>query len=506
MCKVRAALCWFFLIEALLLFSALFESSSVSRVTGQRLPQFSSDPFYYGFAFCLILLLVAAWLTVWMGKKGAKWWAVAASVLNLLTALVGIECSIAMSIVLCVAGVAGLIVFIATPKEGTRPVGFVRPERLPGDGTSPVGDVIVPIVELSLASASVMLWNRWATAKAIDFMLKNPLAIIPMFFLALNLGFAVRECGKALTVRLLGMKLRSLWFCPFFWVWENDRWKFTFHPLRVLGLGGATSFFPTEPKFSRSKWLMFSVAGLVANLVLGLAAMLIADYAHHDSPVQFGGLLFGFGCCSVLLGLIALLPYQRHEGYTPCAMVYQLLGDGPCAQFWNSFHQVLATVVTGFRPRDYDVAPIESAAQAITSGARAAYLRVWIYSHYLDQGEMAEASAALRSALALRRGASAGFSAGFDSLLVFGAAWLMRDASAARECWEAIEKNLGGEIDDVLRAKCALDWIEGNQKAANDRWGRWNAWLNKKPQFGQYQYDRHLNALMREAIDASAAG
>jgi hypothetical protein len=506
---VRVCLSWVFFFEATAVLAVIFvfPSQYVSVGTfGGPAPD-GVVVIYYGLVAGSAVVLGGAWWAVWTGRHSAKWWALAASALDLVLGVTGYQCGIFVSAVLVSTGVIGIPIFLLTsgtvPARVTRP----RPTRNPGDGTSEMTDTLVPIAETILTVAAVLTWTKWTAAKGISLGIKDPPAMLGMILVALNLAFAVRECAKAQAVLGLGMKLFVLRFGPFHWERRDGKWRFEFNPLRIFGLGGTTHFAPTDPKYSRDRAICFAISGVAANLIAGAIAITVASVAPGNSAVQAGGFLFIFGCSSVLIGLIAFLPYQRWEGYTAVAMVYQLVSGGPCALMDRASYGTALTLATPLRPRDYDIDLLMRAAERIEQGFWGVYLRLWAAYCYLDNGRPSESGEAFRTAEAIYESVAKSSSADFDSNFVFGSAYLLRDGAGARKWWLVLEARKPTNLNvDYWRARSAANWMEGNFADAKEALTKSDAEAEKLPKAGAYEFDRHLNGLLHEAIEGAAAG
>jgi hypothetical protein len=90
---------------------------------------------------------------------------------------------------------------------------------------------------------------------------------------------------------------------------------------------------------------------------------------------------------------------------------------------------------------------------------------------------------------------------------VFGSAYLLRDGAGARKWWLVLEARKPTNLNvDYWRARSAASWMEGNLAEAKEALAKSDAEAEKLPKAGAYEFDRHLNGLLHEAIEGAAAG
>jgi hypothetical protein len=306
----------------------------------------------------------------------------------------------------------------------------------------------------------------------------------------------VHELGHAATGLALGMRLRAFIAGPFQWRIREGRWDFQFKPTGILLPEGAAGVVPTTADFSRAHSLIVSAAGVFANLATGLIALWAA------SAARAWGFLALFGAWSVTQGAMNLLPLRVAGSYSDGAMMYQLLSGGP----WGDFHRSLAVVgsslVTPMRPRDFDIATLQRAAKGIAQGPQGLLLRLCAYTCFFDQDRIPEAGEMLREAALVYPQCAAEIPAELHTDLVFGSAYVLCDAKAAREWWTRMEaKNPTRFNADYWRAASALHWIEGDLKAADEAWEKSNAEAQQLPKAGAYEFERYCCNKLRVALD-----
>ena len=204
----------------------------------------------------------------------------------------------------------------------------------------------------------------------------------------------------------------------------------------------------------------------------------------------------------MILGLFNLLPLRTPDNYSDGAKISQFLSNGP----WGDFHRVIAVIgsslVTPVRPRNYDIDAIERAARGIAQGRDGLLLRLYAYSYFLDQDKLSEAGEMLREAESIYHQCAWDIPAELCMEFIFGSAYVLRDAGAAREWWTRMETKKAIRFNwDYWRADSALHWIEGDLKEANEAWEKSNALAEQLPKAGAYEFDRYCCGKLRQALD-----
>jgi hypothetical protein len=335
---------------------------------------------------------------------------------------------------------------------------------------------IAAFVNAALGLAAFFWWIRWVSAKDVSTSHGDLYFFILIAASALALT-VLHELAHTVTGLALGMKLR--------------KWEFHFKPEAVLAVAGATGVVPASSDFARWRELSMVAAGPVVNLLSGMLALWIAFAEKANSPLQAGGLVALFGAWSLAIGVGNLLPMRVGENYSDGAHIYQLLSDGP----WADYHQVIGAVtsslVTPLRPRDFDIDAIRRTAHSFTQGKQGLLLRLFAYTYFFDSGKLREAEEALREAESIYHQSASDIPAELLTVFVFGDAYLRRDAVAAREWWTRMDAKKPTRFNsDYWRAYSALQWAEGNLKEANDAWEKSNALAQQLPQAGEYEFDR----------------
>lgn len=156
------------------------------------------------------------------------------------------------------------------------------------------------------------------------------------------------------------------------------------------------------------------------------------------------------------------------------------------------------------RPKDFNIERITRAATTIKSGNPGFILRLIAYSHFLDRGMNTEAANALMEAESVCQTSALNLPAPLHTDLIFGNAYLCRNAASARGWWDRMQASNGIlQNVDYWRAKSALHWVEGDLQDAEESWAKANALAQKLPNAGVYEFDRYCCDLLHAALDAA---
>ena len=303
------------------------------------------------------------------------------------------------------------------------------------------------------------------------------------------------------------MRLRAFIVGPFQWRVRDGRWTFRFHAAELLATGGATAVVPTHPEQPRSYEIWMIAGGPIASLLTGAAALWAFLVAPHHAWRNEWQLLALFAIQSLIVAAINLLPAQTKKGYySDGAQIYQLLSGGPWGDYHHAMQIVGASTVTALRPRDYDIAAMERAAEVITQGHRALHLRLLISSYYRDCGQMVEAGQALNAAEDVYLESASDIPVELYTPFVFGKAFIQRDAEGTREWWRRLEakkpKNLNA---DYWLARAAWLWMEDLEEEARRAWVKGNTLAQRLPRVGAYEADRDKFARLGRELKTQTA-
>lgn len=456
-----------------------------------------------------------AWWTVWREKPSARRWGITASLMNILLSLFPLMLAIFFSLsfrgylaemvttfgIIFVIGVVGLVAFCVRYEQPNPTLTAQENVGIAGDGTSSLLNQTAEFLVFAAGLGAYYWWLGWLRAKAIPtnhgYWQGTILAVLVVLIIV-----TLHEFGHTATGLALGMKLRAFVAGPFQWHIHDGKWEFQFKPAAILSLEGATGLVPASADFPRRSYLYMIAAGPFANLLTGLFALWMAFAAEGNSRGQAGGLLALFGAWSSVAGAVNLLPVRTKRNYSDGATIYQLLAGGP----WADSHQVAAVIgsslVTPLRPRNYNIELIRRVAHSFTQGKQALFLRLYAYTYFLDHGKILEAGEALREAESIYEQSASDITPELHTVFVFGSAYVLRDAAAARLWWTRMESKKPTRFNvDYWTAASALHWIEGNVEEANAAWEKAHALAQRLPKAGAYEFDGYCCCLLRKALD-----
>jgi hypothetical protein len=166
----------------------------------------------FGFVFAM------AWWTVFKLKPSARWWGIAASLINVQVSLFPLAVpphSIDTGFLLILGlGLGGLVVFwrrVETPYAVFRP-----PLTLPGDGTIEILNKTAQALSFAAGLFAYHLWLGWVRDRDIPVAENGWYQTFVCLFIGLLIA-GLHELGHAIAGLSLGMKLRAFVIGPFQW-------------------------------------------------------------------------------------------------------------------------------------------------------------------------------------------------------------------------------------------------------------------------------------------------
>jgi hypothetical protein len=460
----------------------------------------------------LALLNGMAWWTLRTGKKSGRVWAIAASLSLILSStmlwltdmylnsrfptghppffdwIIGVPTLI---------GIAGIIAFAPSNSSLVN----AQPARIAGDGTHKFVDVIALALQIGGTLWLMNFYTRWGRDRDLPF--THGLESWIQWFIVIVAVTLIHESAHAVVGVALGMKLRAFVVGPFqFRVFEG-RWKFAFRPTQILAFSGAAGLTPVNPDQSRWDEVAMIAAGPFSNLLTGAVAAAMAYSAENYAWWRYWEYFALFATVSFVTWIVNLIPFRPDSLYSDGACILQLFRHGPAADFQRALKTVQSTLVSQRRPRDYDIAAIGRAAGYFTTGHQGLLLRLWAAEYMLDQGNLAEASAALAEAECIYRESASEIAVSLHTSFLIKGVILDRSRSYLRDWWHLMEarkrKNLN---QDYWLAKSVFHWAEGDISAAHKAWNTGQAYLAKLPDQGTYNYDRDCYTRIKAIIDS----
>lgn len=447
-------------------------------------------------------------------EPSARRWSIVASVLMVLCSLFAItyihpEHFITPLWAAAAVGYAGLAIFTRREKKPLvlKPLSHAH---LPGDGTSAIASKLAALIAAGGALAGTAHWSSWAARH--DLPLSSSPILVVQYLIAVLLVLFLHEGGHAFAGVALRMKIVTFVVGPFRWWQEDSRWHFEFRALDIVSFLGAAAVVPIELENFRRRKLVQVAAGPIASLITGvLAAEAVFHAPGHAWAAEWRVLAY-FATISLVVAFLNFIPFKLGSAYSDGAKLYQLSREGLWADYHRLVAAIHATKVTDLRPRDYDIATVERAAGTIARGADELNMHLCAYAHYLDNGQLASARAALLRAEALCNNSSLEPADHWYSELVFAHAFLRRDPHTARRWWDRMQtreslKKKQPRTQNRLASQAALLLSEGRIAEAAEACSKAEAWARNLPKAGASDAQRHrihlLGSALRERLSSA---
>jgi hypothetical protein len=434
-------------------------------------------------------LSATAWWTLRKARPSAQFWAIIASLISL--PLLGVGTAF---------GIAGLVVF--SRKNMVAAVALrAEPPRLPGDGTSRAGDVVLLVAAGVVLLLSQIWWSRWSEGEGLP-RIGGGLNGWLQFLLALHASVVFHELGHVLAGWASRMKLRGLVLGPFHWAFRSGKWEFRFKAAGLLGAGQA-ALVPMDLKDLAGRNVFTTLGGPVASLLSGCIGVLGA-FAAKGSFWESWWYCFAMLATFGFLGFVANLMPGRPDGlYSDGARIYQFLSRGGWADVHMAFAMVTSSLVTPLRYRDMDATLIRRAARFLQHGREAFLLRLYLCLYHLDCGRVPEALEAFADAEALYPELAATFNSELCPECAFICALYRHDLPGAQLWWQRFEAGKSKRQGvDYWKGRTAILWLEGNVAEARQAWEKGNVIADNMPAAGAYDIDRWCFVQLREAMNA----
>jgi Zn-dependent protease len=449
------------------------------------------------FAFVLVaglalsLVTGIAWLSLRKGWSSARAWCIAASLINLLLFPIG-----------TIVTVAGLMAFwrrsdvasIASSSEK-------RHTPIPGDGTNKFSGPVLAVVQVGLLIVGMSWWSHWGEKQGLAS--KTFSIWLLEFEAAVFVNILCHELGHVFAGWASDMKLRTFCAGPLRFSLRSGKWGCEFNPAGLLG-DGAAGLVPTHLRDIRSRQIFMTAAGPVASLITAILATAAALAAPGNAWAPAWEFFSALATLAWVSAVANCIPVRPQDQYSDGAQIYQLLSNGPWADFHLAFAMVGSSLVTPLRPRDFDVAILNRAAAFMVTGLRGMLLNLYLYMHHCDCGRTAEGLRYFEIAESMypQLDLPADLHLGF----VYGNAFFKQDLAAAELWWQRMEaKEAKGKCRhkvDYWKARASLLWIEGNTGEAREAWQKADSCARQLPAAGAYEIDRDDIARLGAALDA----
>ncbi|HEY2071182.1 MAG TPA: site-2 protease family protein [Rhizomicrobium sp.] len=323
---------------------------------------------------------------------------------------------------------------------------------MPAKPSSVARLVLAAFAILAVAAAlSFAMWNADHYPKPIA----KGLAVVFFLFSAPFLVL-IHELGH------LSMALAFGWRVP---ILTLGGLSLRFSPLRFSAgapafprASGAVLAVPPEKGGERFAWIAVSFGGPGANFLLAALAAWAGFAAAKDSTAY--GMFLGVAGVSLVAGLFNLVPQGGSDGM-------HILADLFARDFAarGRLLRLLAQMVDGKRPRDWDTALVRSVeADSIWRGD--AHGPLYVYAWHLDRGEIPQARAVLR-----RIADHADEPVHIEQAFLF--AWLDNQPAAARRFLSQATSWQSRRLPAYWRALTAVTLAEGDGAAAREALRKW---------------------------------
>jgi hypothetical protein len=402
------------------------------------------------------------------------------------------------TLVLAAINLAGIIIF--SIRTAPSPVKAIAKPSIAGDRTSRYANKIVTLVAVAATVAGMRLWEHWSLTQDLPW---SPGLLQPLIWIVLAtiVSTLLHECGHAVVGWIFDMKLVSFNAGPFQWHFHQSRWKFKFNPAGILNLGGAVNVVPVRQNPPRWHEIAMIAAGPFTNIATGLLALWAALNASGHFYEPAWNFLALYSNISIVVALVNLLPFRTGNHYSDGARILQLLTNSPLLDVFHAMNQVLSTLVSPARPRDFDVDRLRRASLIVPGGLQGVLLHLWAMDYFVDRGQLAEAHETLCAAMTVCVSSSVDLPVGVNAVLVGYIALLDRNASVARAWWDRVEKKKPKLDFNYWFGLAGVLWLEGRLDEANEAWRKAEAEVHDRPRFGVNEYDRSLCTLLRHELD-----
>jgi hypothetical protein len=467
------------------------------------------------FPLLMAITYGSAWWTLKHGRRSARSWSIAASMLMILSTAALLAARLTLwpagrhhfrgsyllfQFFFFAAGILGLVVFSRSSSDSIQ---SLQRRRHQGDGTSAFLDLFVSGFALTGVWGGIILYTRWGHAQNLPF-IRGAVAW-PVILLVIFITISLHEAAHACVGLALGMKLRAFVVGPFQWRIRDSRWTYRFVPAGFLSFGGSTGIVSANPNQSRGVEIAMISAGPLINFVAGLLAAFLTISAKGQQWERYWEPLAFFALVNIVTFAINLVPFRPETLYSDGARIFQLLSGGPWAELHRVSSIALSSTVTPLRPRNYDIQAINSAAAYFTHGREALMLRLLATSYFLDHNQIAEARAHFAQAASIAQDSTFNISSDLLPAFVFNAVYLEHDASAARRYWDLFESKTPTCFGvDYWLSRSALHFIEDHPLEARDAWNVGAALARELPTAGAYEFDRDRYRLMRDLLETAS--
>ncbi len=217
------------------------------------------------------------------------------------------------------------------------------------------------------------------------------------FAVALWISIAFHEAGHALGGVWAGFRLLVFAVKPFKLYRKRGGWRLGW--LEKTKLSGFVAGVPDGTSRLRERTITYVVAGPVASLLAGGAALALATATRRSLPEWSNTQLNMIGACSLFLGLLNSIPRANWQFVTDGQRLRILLRRGAESERYCTILLLVTASHGGLRPREWDInlmARLSGPTDGSPDGRAAQAL---LYNWLIDSRRIDEAEAALRQVL-----------------------------------------------------------------------------------------------------------
>ena len=232
-------------------------------------------------------------------------------------------------------------------------------------------------------------------------------------------------------------------------------------------VGGMVQAYTTNYQHLRSRYALFVAGGPAANLISGIAALLLHYGLGPAAKATIPGYLLSsmamlFGWLSVAVGVLNLLPIKLKSGYTNDGrQLLQLWQNGPAMHQKMLIVQLLGTSYAGYRSRTWERALVEKLLTYRSESVLDFYAQYYAYCYFLDRDDLEQLRHHLNEALDLRHLAPATLQQHILSEAAYVAALRTHNTEQARYWLNSAQAAKPFTDEDALFARAAVAWAEG---------------------------------------------
>ncbi|GKU27637.1 M50 family metallopeptidase [Clostridium folliculivorans] len=211
------------------------------------------------------------------------------------------------------------------------------------------------------------------------------IVVIILFFLVFYIHLAFHELGHLIAGTLVRFKLFSYKIGPFGWYRENDEIRYGTE--RNLGYGSRCSMLPTSTDEIYSKLAIYSLGGIIVNVILSvvffLGSLYIAPKENNFLLSAFFILGWGVGIFTVLINIV---PFSNKGFKTDGLLALSVIRKSSDDMAQLSTVLVSNQLMAGIRPRDINPSFFSDNNYLADNDISGVVMNYYRFYHFLDLG------------------------------------------------------------------------------------------------------------------------